>query len=112
MACTNLTVTSPAKSVTLSNIGFGSPDQRYTVCTTAANVDVAWIWFDYTITNPTASNVINGSISFIMPGNGFPSSATFSVMTSTATGTMKVNCQQGTYTAGNWTGANATATVT
>jgi len=112
MACTTLTVTTPAKTITLSNVGFGSATQRYAICTTLANQDVAYIWFDYVITNPSPTNNIDGNVSFIMPGQAFPTSANFSVPVTTASGTLGVNLQQGTYTPGNWAGAAAQATVT
>ena len=112
MACTVLTVTTPAKTITLSNVGFGSETQRYAICTALANQDVAYIWFDYVITNPGASNVIDGQVTFVMPGNAFPTSSIFSVPVTAASGTLGVNLQQGKYTPGNWTGATAQATVT
>jgi len=112
MACVTLTVTSPAKTITLSNVGFGSETQRYAICTTLANQDIGYIWFDYVITNPGVSNVIDGQVTFMMPGNAFPTAATFSVSVSAASGTLGVNLQQGRYSPGNWTGATAQATVT
>jgi len=112
MACTVLTVTTPAKTITLSNVGFGSETQRYAICTTLANQDIAYIWMDYVITNPGASNSIDGQVTFKMPGNLFVTSSIFSVSVSAASGTIGVNLQQGKYTPGNWTEAAAQATVT
>ena len=111
MACTTLLVTSPSRTITLSNVGFGSPTQRYAVCTTLANQDIATAWIDYVITNPLASNNIEGTVLFTQPGQAFPTSAPFSLTVTAASGTIAVPLQIGKYVAGNYTGLSATANL-
>ena len=110
MACTTLTVTSAAKTVVYSNLGFGDNTTAFAVCTTLAGTP-ANAYLNYVITNPGASNTLGGIISYINPA-GTMTERSFSMLTTVASGILRVPLGFN-FTAGNYSGLTISApTVT
>ncbi len=110
MVCTSLTVTAPAPTVTLSNVGFAAVSARLATCILPASAIGSYLYVgvDFVTTNNPSRIDINWSYTDPL---GVVKSYTTYFLSPGASGTKYLACPE-PLIAGNYTGLTATATAT